>query len=214
MPTNIDHFMVAHSDLDRAIDTVAEATGVRAAIGGAHAGQGTHNALASFGDGVYLELIGPDPAQTERPLGDRFAGLTTPTIVLFVVRTDDHAAKIEAMRGAGFDSAVMPLSRLTPAGDTLSWHMVTTAGHGIGPLMPMFIDWGDMPHPADVNPGGLSLDSFTVISERPDDVRAVYERAGLEGVEVVAGDGPGYAATISGPAGTMDLPGAPLAFDE
>lgn len=214
MTTDIDHFMVASADLDDAIEAVAAATGVRAAMGGAHAGQGTHNALASFGDGLYLELIGPDPAQTERPLGDRFLELTTPTIVLFVVRTDDHAAKVAAMRSAGFASDVMPLSRLTPAGDMLSWHMVTTTGHGIGPLMPMFIDWGAMPHPADVNPGGLSLDSFTVISERPDDVRAVYERAGIDGVEVVAGDGPGYAATISGPGGSMELPGAPLAFGD
>lgn len=214
MATNVDHLMVAHADLDQTIEMVEAATGVRAAMGGAHAGQGTHNALASFGNGVYLELIGPDPDQAERPLGDQFRALASPTVVLFVVRSGDHAAKVAAMRAAGFDSDVMPLSRLTPAGDTLEWHMVTTTGHGIGPLMPMFIDWGDMPHPADVNPGGLSLDSFAVVSDRADDVRAVYERAGIEGVDVVAGDAPGYAATISGPAGSMDLPGAPLAFNE
>jgi Glyoxalase-like domain len=204
---------VASADLDEAIATVAAATGVRAAMGGAHAGQGTHNALASFGDGSYLELIGPDPAQSDRPLGDRFVGLTTPTVVLFVVRTDDHAAKVAAMRAAGFDSDVMPLSRLTPDGDMLSWHMVRTTGHGIGPLMPMFIDWGAMPHPSEVNPGGLSLDSFTVVSDRPEDVKEVYRRAGIDGIDVVAGDGPGFAATISGPGGSMDLPGAPIGVD-
>lgn len=213
MAARIDHLMVASADLDDGIEAVAAATGVRAAVGGAHAGQGTHNALASFGDGRYLELIGPDPAQSRRPLGDQFLGLTTPTVVLFVVRTDDHAARVAALRAAGFDSDVMPLTRLTPAGDTLSWHMVTTSGHGIGPVMPMFIDWGEMPHPSDVNPGGLTLDSFTVVSDRPDDVRAVYERAGLDGIDVVTGDAPGYAATISGPSGSMELPGAPIGFN-
>jgi hypothetical protein len=206
----LDHIMVAHRDLHEVIEIVKAGTGVTAAIGGAHPGQGTWNALASFGDGTYLELIAPDPEQSERPLGDQFLDLAEPTVVTFIARVSDKDTQADALRAAGFEAAVLPLSRKTPAGDLLEWHMVQTTGHGIDPVMPMFIDWGAMPHPADTQPRGLTLERFTVFTDRPEAVTAVYAAAGLGGVDVRPADAPTYEALISGPGGSMALPGRPL----
>jgi Glyoxalase-like domain len=203
----LDHIMVAHADLDTAIALVEEATGVRAAPGGRHPGQGTHNALASFGDGTYLELIAPDPGG-EGPLGQQFAALDDLTVATWIARADTAEEVAARARSAGWEARIMALSRATPDGGLLEWRMVSVDGHGAGGVMPIFIDWGATPHPSATQPGGLTLASFAVSAPRPEDVRSAFAAMGLD-VEVGSGD-ESFRAHISGPGGNLDLTGRPM----
>src|SRR4051794_39931343 len=56
MPAAIDHIVIAVSELDQAVADYQQ-IGLTVTPGGEHKGGATHNALVSFADGTYLELI-------------------------------------------------------------------------------------------------------------------------------------------------------------
>jgi hypothetical protein len=154
----LDHIVIAHPNLDLAIEEFADLTGCTPAYGGPHLGGGTHNALVSLGDSVYLELISPDPGQVSKEaksktsnLAQRIAASEGSKLLAWAVRSN----RLDEMSGAlhGFDAArPFDMSRQQPDGETLNWRLMNLVNHDLHGFAPFFIDWLDCAHPTSTNP--------------------------------------------------------------
>ena len=197
----LDHLVYAGPDLAEAVARVTELTGVTPAPGGSHVGVGTANHLADLGAGMYLEVIGPDPAQPEpgnpRPFG--IDDLTEPALVAWAVRTTDLDTTIKNARAHGFDPGdAREMSRETQDGELLRWRLTPPSTPGT--LHPFLIDWGATPHPTTRGLPSLPLLMVTGTHPDPDSVLAVTDALGLE-LLVRRADKAGLTAALRTPEG-------------
>jgi hypothetical protein len=184
----LDHIMFAASDLDAGIEQVRKLTGVSAEFGGSHAGAGTRNALLSFGNEQYLEIIAPDPAQDVKgTMGAELLSLPCAYIRTWAVATEDYTPVISVLGRCGYGHQIIEMSRTRPDGVQLAWQIlfVTNQPHGLA--MPFFINWLGSEHPAQVSPGGCELESFSVQCPDADAFETFCSAIGLE-VEIAKGD--------------------------
>ncbi len=164
VPARLDHLVYASDNLEAAINQLEELTSVRAVLGGSHPGFGTHNALLSLGDGVYLELVAPDPAQSAPS-----QGLWTDTapqgggLMTWALRGDDLAALAHLAREAGGTiGEVFPARRSQPDGSLLTWTLTNPFAMPFGGAVPFLIDWGSSPHPSQSAPLAGTLTGFAI----------------------------------------------------
>ena len=207
MQMKIDHLLWATSDLTTGMQCLKDVSGVSPVLGGAHPGFGTRNALMSLND-TYLEVIAPDPEQSlTGNLGERFAALEAPYLFSFAISCDDIHAAAKAARDAGLDAGdVLAMSRTRPDGVRLDWSILRLEHPDWDGRFPFLIDWQGSPHPSASTPRGAQLNSFEVLSPKPDALRAIYDRMGL-GISVVGGSAVGYAARLGTPKGDVLLLG-------
>src|SRR5207302_6978184 len=117
VPALLDHIILGCNDLDRGIEAVEEATGVRPAVGGVHPGRGTRNALLSLGERRYLEIIAPDPAQAEVPDVYGLLRLDEQRLVTWAAHPGDIKALAAQLAKAGIAAeGPTPGSRKRPDG--------------------------------------------------------------------------------------------------
>ncbi len=98
----LDHLTVAALTLEEGVAHVERQLGVAVPPGGAHPLMGTHNHLMQLGDGIFLEIIAPDPAvEPKRPrwfaLDDahmRARLKSSPRLISWVVRVPDLTATL------------------------------------------------------------------------------------------------------------------------
>jgi len=160
----LDHIVYAVTDLARGCESFADLTGVRPIHGGAHSMMGTQNALASFDDRVYLELIAPDP-ETAKPdnLGGRLAKIPTAQLFAWALQAPMLDEPVQAMTQFGL-SPTPPtrISRAQPSGETIHWEIAGL--RDLGGAWPFFISWRDAPHPSTEAPlvGSLLLFEATL----------------------------------------------------
>ena len=183
----VDHFVLAAADLQRACDEYEATTGVRPAFGGAHAGRGTHNALVAFGNGSYLEIIAPDPAQPATSMSAPMARLPKPTLMHWAVRCSGAAALADRLRDLGWaPTEVQRMSRTPPNAAKLEWELFGLRDHRYGGLAPFFIDWFECPHPAETSPSVGALLSVRLSLAEPTPLQTMMSQLGLDDAVTVA----------------------------
>jgi catechol 2,3-dioxygenase-like lactoylglutathione lyase family enzyme len=212
VPTMLDHLLLGCSDLDAGIAFVEKHTGVKPAVGGIHPGRGTRNALLALGPLHYLEVIAPDPAQSEVPkvraeLPAMLKKLASPTLVDWAVHTSDIVGVAERWKKAGVAfSGPTPGSRARPDGKMLHWQTLNVADDRDG-LIPFFIQWGtDTVHPSADAPQGCQLDSFAVVTPDGHALEEEFQTLGIS-VEVAKGKTAHLRASVVGRKGAMLLGG-------
>jgi hypothetical protein len=124
MPTQIDHVLIANRVLEQTI-TDFEQLGFNVFPGGTHHSGKSRNALVSFQDGTYLELIAPvnpdgpfDEATTKR-----FA--TGDGLIAFAVSSDNVAGAALHLAHHGLEvSPVNSNGRVRPDGKRTDWQTI------------------------------------------------------------------------------------------
>lgn len=203
----VDHLIWGGPDLEVEIDRFERLTGVRAALGGQHPGEGTRNALLRLGPTSYLELMAPDPAQPAPPR-PRWLGLdvvTEPRLLTWAARATELERRVVDAQAAGVHLGEVRAGRREASGGrVLSWRL-TYPDVGVGDgLVPFLIDWGDSPHPALTAPAGLELVDLHGEHPQPGAVVAMLEALGV-GLRVVKGPRVTLVATLDTPRGRVVL---------
>lgn len=134
MPQSIDHIVIAVRDLERASADFA-AAGFTVTPGGEHTGGATHNALISFVDGAYFELIAvkdPEKAKGHRWFaaldqddGAIHFALHTPGLEETSNRLSEAGLAVEGPRDGG---------RLRPDGRQVGWRTLQLKSDPVAPL--------------------------------------------------------------------------------
>src|SRR5262245_50795607 len=204
----IDHVILGVGDLDRGVAEFERLTGVRAALGGSHPGRGTHNALASLGDGRYLEILAPRPDAPSSEAVDRLRKLKTLTPAGWAVATNDPEGTARALTDAGYEvSARTPGSRVKADGTTLDWISFGITKPELEQA-PFFISWNAKSrHPSIDAPTGCSLTTVTLALPEQSASRRFFERLTGLGVEVKTAAGAAMQLTLHCPKGTVRFGG-------
>ncbi len=202
----LDHILWAAPDLAEGAELFARLAGVAPSPGGAHPGFGTRNMLVGLQDGIYFELIAPDPAQ---PLHDNWgaeiAALPGPGMRGFAVRTDDLPGLRARAATAGLETVgPVAMSRLRQDGVRLEWSILQLRHAALRAAIPFAIDWGGTPHPSASLPPSCRLVSLHALHPDADALRRCYATLGI-GVAVHAGVHPGFVAVLETPRGEMTL---------
>jgi hypothetical protein len=207
--TPVDHLLLGVADLDRGIAWVEKMTGVKAVMGGNHPGVGTRNALISLGGRQYLEIVGPDPAQTAYNFQIDIRTLKEPRLITWAAVTTNIKGIATNAREAGRQIfGPREGSRSRPDGKLLQWQSLGVlnkfGSQGVEP-MPFFIEWAaDSIHPSEDSPKGCELQSFEIQHTDAAGLRDELKKLGVE-VSVKQAANVRISATLKTPKGKVEL---------
>jgi hypothetical protein len=142
----LDHVLIAVSDLDAAAREVEERHGLASVVGGRHQGLGTANRIVPLGT-TYLELVAVvDAAEAaESSFGSWVTGGSLPRLLGWCVRTDDLDSVAYRL-----GLTIAEGSRARPDGTVLRWRMAGLERSAEEPSLPFFIEWeAGTPYPGE-----------------------------------------------------------------
>jgi hypothetical protein len=178
----IDHVILGIDDLDRGVQAFEAATGVKPVYGGKHPG-GTHNALVSLGDGMYLEILAVQAGVTVPADYAHLKQMKALTPIGWAVSSQDSAQLRNRLSTAGIPvSEPVDGSRTTPTGSRLSWQSFLLKQSSLE--VPFFIVWSKQTaHPSTTSPTGCKLERWSIASPRVKDLEQLRQALDLR-VEV------------------------------
>lgn len=206
MALTLDHILMGAPDLEAASDAFKAQSGVAPAGGGSHPGFGTRNQLLSLGEGLFFEIIAPDPAQTEKKRrAHGLEGLAAPGMLTFCLRSNDLSEVAAQAKAAGISTQPpSAMSRTRADGVKLAWEILYFDTPEWGEAMPFVIDWKGSPHPAETAPGGCALLDYTILHPNAGDLALLYGKLGIE-VSVKSALTPGFILRLATPNGEVVL---------
>ncbi|MEM9705209.1 MAG: VOC family protein [Pseudomonadota bacterium] len=191
----IDHILISCANVQKSKQSFSDKFGAPFEIGGAHPGQGTMNALGSFGDGAYCELIGPDPNQSAQPHWLKNA--TDGALFHWAANCSNLSAVAEILEQNGLGhSGVIDGQRNAENGALLKWRVLFPEPSAFGALLPFFIDWQDTPHPSQSSPVIGSLKTLSFITPTMEKQKDLFSELGFS-ADIEHGNTAGLQATIS-----------------
>ena len=197
----IDHLILGVDDLERGMQEFATRTGVTPVKGGVHPGRGTQNALASLGNGQYIEILAPsnEPGVPADPM----TAFRTLTPVGWALHTADLTRTVKLLRDAGVVmSAMQSGARARPDGVRLSWQTAAPADSAMQ-AAPFLIMWGvGTPHPSSQSPAGCVLSAVAMREPEPAPLAAFLATVGIA-VPVTRGAERGMSVTLTCPIGSV-----------
>jgi len=207
-PSSLDHIILGCDDLASGVALVEERTGVRAALGGVHPDRGTANALLSFGEDHYLEILAPDPnAKSVQPSAVQqvvmLKGLSSPRLMNWAVHTKDIDGLATKLRNLGVQIVgPLPGSRKRPDGRVLSWKRLVLADDLQG-VLPFFIEWSAASiHPSSDSPKGCNLDRWAAADKNSQELSNTFHKIGID-MLVEQNEKPQLRARLAGPRGVL-----------
>lgn len=209
VPAMLDHLVWLAGDLDKACAQFEAESGVEPVYGGAHP-SGTHNALVSLGERVYLEIAAPVPgarAGSGHPWVEAALRRPEPHLYAYCMRSAVPLEELaKATKEAGM-TAYGPSqgSRTTREGVSLEWQLFIPVVPGAGGIIPFLIDWNDTPHPAETTSSAVELTRFDVGHREPERFQDALALL-APGVKLTPGqDSSKLVAELSTPHGPMTL---------
>ena len=170
----LDHLTVAALTIDAGVAHVERALGVVVPPGGAHRLMATHNHLMQIGEGVFLEVIAPDPGAV--PQRTRWFALddpkmrerlkTSPQLVTWVARVPDLHLALGSIRGTAGEA--VRVSR-----GALSWQisLIPDGSLPFDGAFPTLIEWPKGPLPSSGMPDlGCRLEKLAIEHPQGDDL--------------------------------------------
>lgn len=207
----VDHLVLGVSDLQKGIEWFEKATGVRAMVGGKHPNRGTQNALVSFGNRQYLELLAPDPEQKNHPRAADLLKLTEPRLILWASATPEIDALSQQSKAARLlTMGPADGARQRPDGKLLKWRSLSVAREADKDLVyfnvvPFFIQWDkDSLHPSVDSPQGCKLLSLEFEHPEANTITEMMKSLGIK-AKISKADSPAIKASLKTPKGNVVL---------
>lgn len=207
LPAHVDHIVLATPNLERGMDEIERAVGVRPIAGGRHPAYGTHNAVLSLGPSTYVEVIAQDP-DLPRPTRGVLFGLdeiAESRLTTWVLRTECIDETTATARTGGVELGVIqPGRRETPDGTVLSWRLTDPYNMQFDGCVPFLVSWGETPHPAAGAPSGGELVGLRLEHPHPAELREALAALGVD-MKVCGAKVARLIATVRTPGGNVEL---------